>query len=112
MACQYFPDDQTLQLQTGAGKDDVIHLPSDLDRGHCERQEEEKEDHDRQISGYRQECFFLNSSMQLTGDDSRMERLDPNGCPLSGRKSLPSVSYRINRNKTSMVYSMATSHVV
>ena len=43
MAFQHFPDDQTLQLQTGAGEDDIIHLPSGLDRVDCERQEEEEE---------------------------------------------------------------------
>ena len=43
MACQYFPDGQTLQLQTGAEEDDVIHFPSDLDHVDCERQEEEEE---------------------------------------------------------------------
>ena len=41
MACQHSPDDQTLRLQAGAGEDDVIHLPSGLDRVACERQEEE-----------------------------------------------------------------------
>ena len=41
VACQHFPDDQTLRLQAGAGEDDVIHLPSGLDRVDCERQEEE-----------------------------------------------------------------------
>ena len=40
MACQHFPDDQTLHLQTGAGEDDIIHLPSGLDRVDYERQEE------------------------------------------------------------------------
>ena len=43
MVCQHFPDDQTLRLQTGAGEDDIIHLPSGLDRVECERQEEEEE---------------------------------------------------------------------
>ena len=43
MACQHFPDDQTLQLQTGAGDDDIIHLPSGLDRVECEHQEEEED---------------------------------------------------------------------
>ena len=43
MACQHFPDDQTLRLQAGAGEDDVIHLPSGLDRVDCERQEEEED---------------------------------------------------------------------
>ena len=43
MACQHFPDDQTLRLQAGAGEDDVIHLPSGLDHVDCERQEEEEE---------------------------------------------------------------------
>ena len=43
VACQHFPDDQTLRLQAGAGEDDVIHLPSGLDRVDCERQEEEEE---------------------------------------------------------------------
>ena len=42
VACQHFPDDQTLRLQTGAGEDDIIHLPSGLDRVDCERQDEEK----------------------------------------------------------------------
>ena len=41
VACQHFPDDQTLRLQAGAGEDDVFHLPSGLDRVDCERQEEE-----------------------------------------------------------------------
>ena len=41
MACQHFPDDQTLRLQAGAGEDDIIHLPSGLDRVAFERQEEE-----------------------------------------------------------------------
>ena len=44
MACQHFPDDQTLWLQTGAGEDDIIHLPSGLDRVDCERQEGEDND--------------------------------------------------------------------
>ena len=44
VACQHFPDDQTLQLQAGAGEDDVIHLPSGLDRVVCERQGEEDAD--------------------------------------------------------------------
>ena len=43
VACQHSPDDQTLRPQAGAGEDDVIHLPSSLDRVVCERQEE-KED--------------------------------------------------------------------
>ena len=43
MACQHFPDDQTLRLQTGAGEDDIIHLLSGLDRVDCERQEEEQD---------------------------------------------------------------------
>ena len=42
MACQHSPDDQTLRLQAGAGEDDVIDLPSGLDRVDCERQGEEK----------------------------------------------------------------------
>ena len=42
VACQHFPDDQTLRLQAGAGEDDVIHLPSGFDRVVCERQEEEE----------------------------------------------------------------------
>ena len=40
MACQHSLDDQTLRLQAGAGEDDVIHLPSGVDRVDCERQEE------------------------------------------------------------------------
>ena len=44
VACQHFPDDQTLRLQAGAGEDDVIHLPSGLDRVDCERQEEEEDE--------------------------------------------------------------------
>ena len=32
VACQHSLDNQTLQLQAGAGEDDVIHLPSGLDR--------------------------------------------------------------------------------
>ena len=43
VACQHFPDDQTLRLQAGAGEDDVIHLPSGPDRVDCDRQEEEEE---------------------------------------------------------------------
>ena len=43
VACQHFPDDQTLRLQAGAGEDNVIHLPSGLDRVDCKRQEEEEE---------------------------------------------------------------------
>ena len=42
VACQHPPDDQTLRLQTGVGEDDVIHLPSGLDRVDSERQEEEE----------------------------------------------------------------------
>ena len=41
VACHHFPDDQTLRLQTGAGEDDIIHLPSGLGRVDCERQEGE-----------------------------------------------------------------------
>ena len=52
VACQHFPDDQTLRLQTGAGEEDVIHLPSGLDRADCERQEEEEEG-ERTQTGYR-----------------------------------------------------------
>ena len=44
VAWQHFPDDQTLRLQTGAGEDDIIHLPSGLDRVDSERQEEEEEE--------------------------------------------------------------------
>ena len=40
--CQHFPDDQSLRLQTEAGEDDIIHLPSGLDRVDYERQEEEE----------------------------------------------------------------------
>ena len=40
VACQHSPDNQTLWLQAGAGEDDVIHLPSGLDRVNCERQED------------------------------------------------------------------------
>ena len=43
VACQHSPDDQTLRLQAGAGEDDVIHLPSGLDRVDCEHQEEEED---------------------------------------------------------------------
>ena len=43
MACQHFPDDQT-RLQAGAGEDDVIHLPSGLDRVDCQSQEEDTDD--------------------------------------------------------------------
>ena len=53
MACQHFPDDQTLRLQAGAGEDDVIHLPSGLDRVDCERQEEEEEESVGTVSVYR-----------------------------------------------------------
>ena len=38
VACQHSPDDQTLRLQAGAGEDDVIHLPSGLDRVDCEEE--------------------------------------------------------------------------
>ena len=44
VACQHFPDDQTLRLETGAGEDDIIYLPSGLDRVDCERQEKEEEE--------------------------------------------------------------------
>ena len=43
VACQHFPEDETLRLQAGAGEDDFIHLPSGLDRVDCENQEEEEE---------------------------------------------------------------------
>ena len=46
MACQHSPDDQTLWLQAGAGEDDIIHLPSGLDRVDSECQEEEEEEED------------------------------------------------------------------
>ena len=46
MACQHSPDDQTPQLQAGAGEDDAIHLPSGLNRVDCLRQEEEEEEGD------------------------------------------------------------------
>ena len=42
VASQHSPDNQTLQLQAGAGEDDIIHLLSDLDRVDCEHQEEEE----------------------------------------------------------------------
>ena len=42
VACQHSPDDQTLRLQAGPGEDDVIHLPSVLDRVGCERQGERR----------------------------------------------------------------------
>ena len=48
MARQHFPDNQTLRLQTGAGEDDIIHLPSGLDRVDCERQEEEEEEEEEE----------------------------------------------------------------
>ena len=51
VACQHFPDDQTLRLQAGAGEDDVIHLPNGLDRVDCERQEEEKKCSPRLVTG-------------------------------------------------------------
>ena len=44
VVCQHSPDDQTLQLQAGAGEDDAIHLPSGLNRVDCLRQEEEEGD--------------------------------------------------------------------
>ena len=50
VAWQRFPDDQTLRLQTGAGEDDVIHLPSGLNRVDCERQDEEEAEFTRQES--------------------------------------------------------------
>ena len=40
VACQHFPDDQTLRLHAETGEDDVIHLPSGLDRAVREHQEE------------------------------------------------------------------------
>ena len=43
MASQHSADDQTLRLQAGAGGDDVIHLPSGLDRVDCERQQQEED---------------------------------------------------------------------
>ena len=51
MACQHFPDDQTLRLQAGAGEDDFIHLPSSPDRVACERQEEEEDDEEEEDEG-------------------------------------------------------------
>ena len=42
VACQHFPDDQTLRLQTGAGEDDIIRLLSGLDHADCKRREEEE----------------------------------------------------------------------
>ena len=70
MACQHFPDDQTLWLQAGAGEDDVIHLPSGLDRVDCERQEEE-EDHNNDNNNDRTDkrnlrLFFHNFQRNLT----------------------------------------------
>ena len=56
MACQHFPYDQTLRLQTGTGEDDIIHLPSGLDRVDCERKEEEE---DRNVT--HEECLPLAS---------------------------------------------------
>ena len=44
VACQHFPEDQTLQLQAEAGENNVIHLPSGLDHIACEQEEEEEED--------------------------------------------------------------------
>ena len=46
VACQHPPDDQTLRLQTGAGDDDIIHLPRGLDRVGvgCDRQKEDLRD--------------------------------------------------------------------
>ena len=41
MACQHFPDVQTLQLQAGAGEDNVIRLLSGLDRVACEGREDQ-----------------------------------------------------------------------
>ena len=43
VAWQHFPDNQTLRLQTGAGEDDIIDLPSSLDWVDCKRQEEEED---------------------------------------------------------------------
>ena len=50
VACQHSPDDQTRRLQTGAGEDDVIHLPSGLDRVDCEHLEEEHYDRFRGVN--------------------------------------------------------------
>ena len=52
MACQHFPDDQTLRLQTGAGEDDFIHLPRSPDHGACECQEEEEEEEESLYSNF------------------------------------------------------------
>ena len=41
VACQQSFDDQTLQLQAGAGKDKVVYLPSGPDHVACKCQEED-----------------------------------------------------------------------
>ena len=43
MACQNFPDDQTLRLQAGAAENDFIHLLSGPGRVACEHQEKEED---------------------------------------------------------------------
>ena len=50
-----------LRLQAGAGEDNVIHLPSDLDRVDCERQEEEVEP--QPLCAPSQMTTFLHQSM-------------------------------------------------
>ena len=45
VAGQHYTDNQTLQLQAGAGQDDFIYLPSSSDRAACERQEEEEKEY-------------------------------------------------------------------
>ena len=63
MTCQHFPDDQTLRLQTGAGEDDIIYLPSGLDSVDCERQEEEEEGRYQ-----RKTLFVVDVSINCTTD--------------------------------------------
>ena len=51
VAWQHFPYDQILPLQTGAGEDDIIHLPNGLGRVDCKRQEEEETSTVEDMSG-------------------------------------------------------------
>ena len=90
MACQYSPDDQTVRLQTGAGEDDFISLPSGPDRVACERQEEEEEEEEeedpcwiisthrhRQGRGSRRRCSPERRSQLLPFKGSKLNRLSP-----------------------------------
>ena len=65
VACQHFPDDQTLWLQTGSGEDDIIHLPSGLDRVDSERQEEEEEEEEVGFESWHHKTMETQSETRL-----------------------------------------------